>query len=54
MKKRTKCGAWKAEPYYARLHSCVVMLNCHGMLTDAERRRVVKRLLKLIERDKKS
>lgn len=47
----TKVPAWKEEPLYERLFNCMAMLYVKGMITEAEKDRIRKRLHKLIEQE---
>ena len=41
-----KAPTWRSEPVFDRVHTCAAMLSIHGLLTDAERRRVNARIKK--------
>lgn len=45
---------WKKEPLYIRLNTCATMLAIHGMLTDAERKKVHKRLMKALKKARRA
>ena len=49
-RKKDTAPAWRREPMVARLHTCAVMLSVHGLVTDAERRRIHKRLVQLVSK----
>ena len=48
MKPNDKLPAWKAGPALDLIEACVVMLNLHGFMTDAERVKVDARVRKWV------
>ena len=50
MKPNDTVTAWKKQQAIDRLHMCKTMLNLHGFLTDAESKRVYKRMLRWVEK----
>jgi hypothetical protein len=52
-KKKKPVPTWKPEPFGDRVQRCRAMLYIHGLLSDAENRKVVQRIGKA-ERTKES
>ena len=46
-------AAWKSEPTVERMKLCIRMIAIHGLLSDGERAKVVKRFARWQERQRR-